>query len=155
EVPGQELVMESLFTLPSSPIAALGTVTLIMGFIVVAYAGAAGIVGQRTGRPGLVQSALYATWGWAALMVLASCLLVYAFVSHDFRIRYVAHYSDTTMPLGYLLTSYWGGLDGSLLYWVFVLSVFASVALYINRERHRDMLGYVIATIAAVAVFFL
>src|SRR6266568_1516070 len=147
--------METLFSMPTSPVAALGTVTLIMAFLVVAYAGTAGIVGQRTERPGLVQSALYATWGWAALMCLASCLLIYAFVSHDFRIKYVAHYSDTTMPLAYLLTSYWGGLDGSLMYWVFVLSIFASVALFVNRERHRDMLGYVIGTIAAVAVFFL
>jgi cytochrome c-type biogenesis protein CcmF len=143
------------FSLPGSPVAALGTVTLLIAFVVIAYAGAAGVVGQKTQRPGLVSSALYATWGWAALMALASCLLVYAFLAHDFRIRYVAHYSDTTMPLGYLLTSYWGGLDGSLMFWVFVLSLFSSVALYVNRERHRDMLGYVIATIAAVAVFFL
>src|SRR5262249_38862588 len=147
--------METIFSMAGSPVATLGTVTLFVAFLVIAYAGTAGIVGQRTGRRGLVDSALYATWAWAALMCFASCLLVYAFLSHDFRIKYVAHYSDTTMPLFYLLTSYWGGLDGSLMYWVWVLSIFSAVALYVNRHRHRDMLGYVIGTIAAVSLFFL
>jgi cytochrome c-type biogenesis protein CcmF len=147
--------MESAFSMPSSPVAALGTVTLIIAFVVVAYAGMAGVVGQRTRRPGLVASALHATWAWTGLMFFASSLLVYAFLSHDFRIKYVAHYSATTQPLGYLLTSYWGGLDGSLMFWVWILAIFSSIALYVNRERHRDMLGYVIGTVAAVAVFFL
>jgi cytochrome c-type biogenesis protein CcmF len=139
----------------SSPIATLGTATLTVAFLVIAYAGAAGIVGQRTNRPGLVQSSLYATWAWTALMCFASSLMIYAFLSHDFRIKYVAHYSDTTMPLFYLLTAYWGGLDGSLMFWVWVLSMFSAVALYVNRHRHRDMLGYVIGTVAAVSIFFL
>src|SRR5215510_6203688 len=105
--------METSFSTAGSPIATLGTVTMIIAFVVIAYAGAAGIIGQRTGRAGLVTSSLYAAWAWTALMCFASSLIIYAFLSHDFRIRYVAHYSDTTMPLFYLLTSYWGGLDGS------------------------------------------
>src|SRR5262245_24393755 len=135
--------------------ATLGTTTMLVAFIVCAYSAAAGIIGQRTGKQGLVESSLYASWAWTALMCFASCLMVYAFLSHDFRIKYVAHYSDTTMPLFYLLAAYWGGLDGSLLFWVWVMSMFSGVALFVNRRRHRDMLGYVIATICAVALFFL
>src|SRR5262249_10840686 len=128
--------MDSLFTLPTSPIATLGTITLLMAFFGIAYPGAAGIIGPRTHRPGLVQSSLWATWAWCGLMCFASALMVYAFLSHDFRIKYVAHYSNAVQPLGYLLTSYWGGLDGSLMFWVWVMSIFASAALYVNRERH-------------------
>src|SRR5262249_30092233 len=106
-------------------------------------------------RPGLVTSSLYATWAFTALMCFASALIIYAFLSHDFRIKYVAHYSDTTMPLFYLLTSYWGGLDGSLMFWVWMLSMFSALPLFVNRHRHGDMLGYVIGTIAVVACFFL
>jgi cytochrome c-type biogenesis protein CcmF len=146
---------DSVLQIPHSPIAALGTVTLILAFLVVAYAGAAGIVGHRSNRPGMVTSSLYAMWAFTALMTFASCLMIYAFITHDFRLKYVAHYSDATMPLSYLLTSYWGGLDGSLMYWVWVLSLFSGAALWANRWRHREMLGYVIATISAVAVFFL
>src|SRR5215831_9274186 len=147
--------MDTLFSGPTSPIATLGTVTLLIAFFVIAYAGTAGIVGARTNRPGLVQSSLWAMWAWAGLMCFASALMVYAFLSHDFRIKYVAHYSNAVQPLAYLLTSYWGGLDGSLMFWVWVLSLFASAALYVNRDRHRDMIGYMIGAIASVAVFFL
>jgi cytochrome c-type biogenesis protein CcmF len=146
---------DSALNIPHSPVAALGTLTLICAFLVAAYALAAGIVGQKQARPRLVSSSLYAAWGFTLLMTLASALIVYGFVSHDYRIKYVAHYSDSTMPLFYKLTAYWGGLDGSLMFWVFMLSLFSGVALYVNRNRHRDMIGYVIATIMGVALFFL
>ena len=43
-------------------------------------------------------------------------------------------------PLFYKITSYWGGLDGSIMFWVFLLSVFGSCAVYTNRERHRELI---------------
>ena len=141
--------------LSASPVAALGTLTLLIAVVVVAYAAVAGVVGHRLKRPGLVDSAVYASFAWTALMCLASCLIIYAFVTHDFRLKYVAHYSDTTMPTFYLLTAYWGGLDGSLMFWVFVLSLFSTAAVLVNRRRHHDMIGYIVATVAVVAAFFL
>jgi cytochrome c-type biogenesis protein CcmF len=146
---------DSAFNIPHSPVAALGTVALMAAFLVAAYAAAAGIVGQRKRRPGLVASSVYASWAFTALMCFASCLIIYAFLSHDFRIKYVAHYSDSSMPLFYKLTAYWGGLDGSLMFWVWVLSMFSAVALRVNVRRHHDMIGYVVATISIVSLFFL
>src|SRR5262249_34363052 len=55
----------------------------------------------------------------------------------------------------YKITSYWGGLDGSIMFWVFLLSVFGTIAVYVNRERYRELIPYVIATISAVQMFFL
>ena len=54
-------------------------------------------------------------------------------------------------PLFYKITSYWGGLDGSIMFWVFLLSVFGSVAVYVNRERHRELIPYVVAIISVGA----
>ena len=81
--------------------------------------------------------------------------MIYAFVSHDYTIKYVAAYSDTSMPLSYKITAFWGGLDGSMLFWVAALAIFAAIAVRANRSRHREMIGYVVATIMAVQVFFL
>ena len=64
-------------------------------------------------------------------------------------------YSDSVQPLFYKITSYWGGLDGSVMFWVFLLSLFGSVAVKVNRERHRELIPYVVAVIAAVEMFFL
>src|SRR5262249_35177411 len=89
------------------------------------------------------------------LMTVASAVLINAFLTGDYSIKYVHHYSDSVQPWFYKFTSYWGGLDGSIMFWVFLLSVFGSAAVYINRERHRELIPYVIATISAVEMFFL
>lgn len=145
----------SALSIPESPIAALGTLTLLGAFLVAAYALAAGVIGNAQHRRRLVSSSVQALYGFFGLMTLASALLIYAFVTHDYSIKYVAHYSDTTMPLSYKITAYWGGLDGSLMFWVFVLAGFAAVAVRSNAQKHRDMIGYVVAVIMAVQVFFL
>ncbi|MGE0705708.1 MAG: cytochrome c-type biogenesis CcmF C-terminal domain-containing protein, partial [Vicinamibacterales bacterium] len=44
---------------------------------------------------------------------------------------------------------------GSIMFWVFLLSIFGSLAVAVNRERHRELIPYVVATIAAVQMFFL
>ena len=145
----------SAFSIPHSPIAALGTLTILVAFVVAAYAATAGLVGNAQRRRRLVTSSVHALYGFFALMMLASALLIYAFVTHDYTIKYVAHYSDTTMPLSYKITAYWGGLDGSLMFWVSVLSAFSAIAVKVNAKRHRDMIGYVVFVIMVVEVFFL
>ena len=88
-------------------------------------------------------------------MAAASAVIVYAFVVGDYSIKYVQRYSDSAQPLFYKLTAYWGGLDGSIMFWVTLLSVFGSVAVYVNRERHRELIPYVVAIISGVEMFFL
>ena len=58
-----------------------------------------------------------------ALMLVASAVMVHAFVTGDFSIKYVQHYSNAAQPLFYKLASYWGGLDGSIMFWVTLLAV--------------------------------
>ena len=120
-----------------------------------AYSAAAGIVGNAQRRPRLVTSSVYSLYAFFAVMMLASALMIYAFLTHDYTIKYVAHYSDTSMPLSYRITAYWGGLDGSLMFWVAVLSAFAAIAVKANARRHRDMIGYVVGVIMLVQLFFL
>ncbi|MCP4446329.1 MAG: cytochrome c biogenesis protein CcsA [Myxococcales bacterium] len=144
-----------LTSLADSPLSSLGTITLFVAFVIAAYAAAAGIVGNVQKRERLVTSSVKALHALCAIMVMASALLVYAFVTHDYSIKYVTMYSDTSMPLVYKLSAYWGGLDGSLMFWVFVLSVFSSIAIWTNHRRHKDMIGYVVGTIAVVQLFFL
>ena len=135
--------------------AALGTFLLLASFVVCAYAGVMSVVGARRGSRRLIESGIGAFYLIAALMTAASAVLINAFLTQDYSIRYVQHYSDSVQPLFYKITSYWGGLDGSIMFWVFLLSVFGSMAVYVNRERHRELIPYVVATIATVQMFFL
>ncbi len=140
---------------PFSPIALVGTITLLLAYLCAAWAFASGIAGNARKSRRLVNASVYGLYGFGALIGLASSLMIYAFVTHDFTMKYVASASDTTMPTIYKVTSFWGGLDGSLLFWVLVLSIFSTVAIVVNHKRHRDMIGYVVATIMGVQIFFL
>ena len=135
--------------------ASLGYYLLLAAFVIASYALAASVAGARRRSRRLIESGIGAFYLVAAVMVAASAIIIYAFVSGDYSIRYVARYSDSVQPLFYKITSYWGGLDGSIMFWVFLLSVFGSSAVYVNRERHRELIPYVVAVIAVVEMFFL
>ena len=134
---------------------AFGTLTLLIALVVATYAGVASVVGARRGNRRLIESGRAGVYALAAVLGLSSVALLYAFLTHDYSIKYVHHYSDASSPLFYQITAYWGGLDGSILWWVFLLSVFSAVAVYSNRDRHRELLPYVVAVLMAIADFFL
>src|SRR5262245_48065593 len=135
--------------------APLGSFLLLAAFVVCSYAAVASVVGARRESRRLVESGIGAFYLIAAIMTAASAVMVNAFLTEDYSIKYVQHYSDSVQPLFYKITSYWGGLDGSIMFWVFLLSLFGSLAVYINRERHRELIPYVVATISVVQAFFL
>src|SRR5262245_835500 len=135
--------------------ASLGALLLLIAFVTAAYTVAAAVAGARRRNSRLIESAIGAFYTVAATMTVASGVIIYAFVAGDYSIRYVRRYSDSVQPLFYKITSYWGGLDGSVMFWVFLLSVFGAVAVKVNRERHRELIPYVVAVIASVEMFFL
>ena len=135
--------------------AALGGFVIVLALVAAAYATATSVVGARNGRRALIVAGLRGSYLVAALMTLATALLLHAFVSHDYTLKYVQHYSDSSMPLFYKLTAYWGGLDGSLMFWGWLLSLFSAIAIHVNRERHRELLPWIVAVISVVEMFFL
>ena len=113
---------------PFSPIALVGTISLLVAFALAGWCVAAGIAGNARKSRRLVNSAVYGLYGFTALVSLSSALIIYAFVTHDFSIKYVAATSDTTMSTWYKVTAFWGALDGSLLFWVLVLGLFEQLS---------------------------
>src|SRR4029077_5134928 len=130
--------------------ASLGTFLLLSSFVICAYAAVASVVGARRGSRRLIESGIGAQYLGAALMGGATAVLVNAFLPDDFSIRYVAQESESLQPFWYKITAYWGGLNGSITFWVFLLSIFGSVAVFINKERHRELIPYVVATVSTV-----
>src|SRR5229473_4415582 len=135
--------------------ASLGSFVLLAAFVVCSYAAVVSVVGARRRSRQLIESGIGAFYLIAALMTVASAVIINAFLTGDYSIKYVARNSDSVQPLFYKITSYWGGLDGSIMFWVFLLSIFGSIAVYVNRERHRELIPYVVATISVVQMFFL
>jgi cytochrome c-type biogenesis protein CcmF len=134
---------------------ALGSFVLLASFVVCAYAIAASVAGARRRSTRLIESGIGAFYLVTALMTVASGILVHAFVTNNYSIKYVQRYSDAAQPLAYKIASYWGGLDGSIMFWVFLLGCFGAAAVHVNRERHRELIPYVVAVIAATEMFFI
>lgn len=141
--------------LPTSPIATVGAIVLLFSYVLAAATAMLGIVGNARKNPRLVAASVWSLYGFFAAIAVTSALLVYAFLTHDYTIKYVAATSDTSMTTAYKITAFWGALDGSLLFWVFVLAAFSTIAVAMNARRHRDMIGYVVGTIMVVQVFFI
>ncbi|WP_394824301.1 cytochrome c-type biogenesis CcmF C-terminal domain-containing protein [Pendulispora albinea] len=131
-----------------------GSTLLLCVMVVASYTFGVAVAAGATGRPRTLQAARFGAYG--TVVLIASCVLclAYAFLSHDFRLRYVAHYSDRSMPIGFLLTALWGGQDGSLLWWLFLLSIYIGVCIFSLGKKHLALQPYIIATMMGVVLFF-
>ncbi len=85
--------------------ATLGYTVLLATFVVCSYAAAVSVAGARRGSRRLIESGIGAFHMVTALMVMASVLMIHAFVTDDFSIRYVSRYSDSFQPLFFKITS--------------------------------------------------
>jgi cytochrome c-type biogenesis protein CcmF len=130
-----------------------GTGVLYAVLVSAAYTFAVSIAAGRS-RPRLLQSARLGAYGTTALVMLGVVLLAYAFITHDFRIRYVARYSDRSMTTPYLFTALWGGQDGSLLWWLFLLSAYIAACVRWLEGKYRSLQPYIIATLMVIVAFF-
>jgi cytochrome c-type biogenesis protein CcmF len=106
------------------------------------------------GAPRRLVAARLGAYGTCALIVCGVLLLAYAFLSHDFRIRYVSRYSDRSMTNTYLLTALWGGQDGSLLWWTFLLAGYTAATVRWMRGKYIELQPVVIATLMVILSFF-
>ncbi|MDX2053306.1 MAG: cytochrome c-type biogenesis CcmF C-terminal domain-containing protein [Polyangiaceae bacterium] len=131
----------------------LGTSVIYGILLCAAYTFAVAVAAGRS-KPRLLQAARVGAYATSAMVGFAVLLLAYAFLTHDFRIRYVLRYSDRSMSTPYLLTSLWGGQDGSLLWWIALLSVYITLAIRWLKGRYRDLQPYVIATLMVIVAFF-
>ena len=131
-----------------------GRALLIIGLSLAAYAAGAALHGARSGRREWVFSARRAVYALAAVLTLAVVVLEVAFVRSDFSFGLVADNSSTTTPTFYKLTAMWSSQAGSLLLWVWVLSLFSTAVLLATRNRHREIVPYATAVLGGLATFF-
>lgn len=131
-----------------------GNVTLLLTLLGCAYAIGSAWFGVRTGKMGWIHSSRYATYTSCALLSLVSTLIWFALISNDFSIRYVFHNSELEMPWFYKLTAYWGGLDGSLLFWAWILSLCTTLSVHWNYKRHPDLIPWVLIVLMGLLAFF-
>jgi cytochrome c-type biogenesis protein CcmF len=135
-------------------VADLGRAALIVAFALALYAVVAGALAAYDGRRRLHESARNALVGAFAATAVAAAVLLHALHARDFSYVYVAEHSARKLPFPYSVSAFWGGQEGSLLLWLFVLTGLGSLAVTLNRELIRRLLPWTVPVLGAVASFF-
>ena len=132
-----------------------GFVALFVAFVVGGYVMAASFLGARLQAPALVLSARYGMMTVPALLLTSTLALVYAFVTDDFSVRYVAENSSRALPNAYTWVALYAGNAGSLLFIAMVYSIL-SVAAVVGLSRSLPYTApYATSVMALVLTFFL
>ncbi len=86
---------------------------------------------------------------------MATFILSYQLMISNFDIDYVARYTSLETPTMYKISALWAGQSGSLLFWLFILSIFATTTVIQNQNKHHRLMPWVIITLAVIQMFFL
>ena len=99
----------------------------------------------------LAYSAVYTNF---LLITVATVAMVWALVTHDFSLSYVAQVGSKATPLFYTIISLWGALEGSILFWAWVLAMYAAAVVWINADRPGNLVPYAAAALLGISLFF-
>jgi cytochrome c-type biogenesis protein CcmF len=133
----------------------LGAYALRFGLLIALLGLAAGLRAGFARRPEWTRVAERAVFVVSGCVAVAILLLFTAFATCDYQLAYVAAHSARSMALPYRLAALWGGQAGSLLLWLFILSIYASACVTLQRRRNRSLMPWVAVVLLANATFFL
>jgi cytochrome c-type biogenesis protein CcmF len=133
----------------------LGHYALLVALITAAWSVIASMLGAVNRGRGLQRSAERAVVAATTLISLATVCLVAGFLTDDFRLDYVYHYSSSSQSLEYKIGALWGGQAGSLLLWVLMLSIMGSIMVFTNRRKNRALMPYATAVVGLTITFFM
>ncbi|WP_350432258.1 heme lyase CcmF/NrfE family subunit [Shewanella sp. H8] len=132
----------------------LGHFSLIIGLAFALLLATVPLYGAARKDQYLVRYAWPLTYGMFFFITLSVIALGYSFAVDDFSVAYVAHHSNSELPIFFKIAAVWGGHEGSLLFWVFALSVWtASVALF-SKGLEEVFTARVLSILAMIVVGF-
>ena len=131
-----------------------GRTLLILALLICVYGIVVSIYGARSGRREWADSGRRAVYALAVVTTIAWVILEAAFLRSDFSFNVVAAHSSSTTPTFYKLAAPWSSQEGSLLLWVWLMSLWSSLVLFLTRRRVRDIAPYATAVLLGFGAFF-
>src|ERR1700720_224818 len=135
--------------------AVLGRICLLLALVVCTYGIGASLYGVRSGRAEFLESGRRSMYALAGILTVAFAVLEIAFLGNDFAFNTVADTSSRTTPALYRAAAVWSSQEVSLLLWAWLLSLWASLALFLVRRRMREVAGYATAILLGFGAFFI
>ena len=136
-------------------LAYLGAGALLAGLVMALFSAMLSFWAGWSQNVVMVQVGRRAFYATAAMLVIASVLLETALLTHDFSLAYVTEHSDLSTPIALVAAAFYGGQEGSLLYWALILGLLGSVALVASAALGLRLAAYAAGIMAAILSFFL
>jgi len=133
----------------------LGAGALLAGLVMGGFAALLSFWAGRRDNAVLIQVGRRAFYGATVMTVLAGVFLETALLTHDFSLAYVAEHTDRSTPMALVAAGFYGGQEGSLLYWALILGVLGSASLVASATLGRRLAAYAAGVLATVLSFFL
>src|SRR5919198_393584 len=132
----------------------LGRACLVLALLIAPAGALASIYGARARRRDWVAVGRRSVYALAAVLSVAFAVLEAAFLPSDFSFEVVATHSSVSTPPFYKAAAMWSSQEGSLLLWVWLLSLWSSLVLFLTRNRLRALAPYATAVLLGFATFF-
>ncbi len=132
----------------------LGQLALWLALLLGVWGSVVGVLGGVKARPELIRSARRTSYALFGVLSVAAVSLLTALLRHDFNVEYVWGYTARNVPTPYVISAFYGGQNGSLLFWAFVLSMFAAAAQWLTPRRYDHLMPVVAAVTSFVTLFF-
>jgi cytochrome c-type biogenesis protein CcmF len=136
-------------------LAFLGAGALLAGLVLAAFAALLSFWAGWVENATMIQVGRRAFYAAAAMIFMASILLETALLTHDFSLAYVTEHSDLSTPIALVAAGFYGGQEGSLLYWALILGILGSASLLASARLGLRLSAYAAGIMAAILTFFL
>jgi cytochrome c-type biogenesis protein CcmF len=136
-------------------VAEFGFGILVIAFVISLFGAVAAIYGGIKKNNAWVESARLAMMLTFPLITLAALSIIYLLVTNHYEVNFVYAVTSNSMPMYLKITALWGGQAGSLVFWSWLMSAFATAATLRKWDRDREFLPWVIATALITLAFFL
>ena len=134
-----------------SMIPEMGHFALILALCVSVIQGVLPLIGAQQGRREWLVLARPATQTTFALLGFSFAVLAWCFYVNDFSVLYIAEHSNAQLPTVYRLGAVWGGHEGSLLLWIFLLTAWAFAVSQFSKTLDEFMVARVLGVLGLVA----
>ena len=133
----------------------IGHFCVVLALVLSVLAMISPVVGLKTGRPDLVRIARQAVTLNFFLVSIGMASLIYSFLTNDYSVKYVMATSNSKLPVFYKVAGLWGGHEGSLMLWVWILTAYSTLVVWLHWRTQPVIMPYLLSIQSLIMFGFL
>lgn len=111
-------------------------------------------IGIWRNKPTLTNTAWGLSYCFGIFTSVSIGILSYSFATDDFTLEYVAAHSNSQLPTFFKVAATWGGHEGSILFWLFTLSLWLVAFAFFSRKNDRTFSAQTLSLLGLICLGF-